>query len=1180
MTTSASERDPVDQLAEEFIARFRRGERPSVSEYVQRYPEIADVIPDVFEALVLMEELGPGHMDTNAGRAPSDVPPPRQLGDYQIVREVGRGGMGVVYEAEQISLNRRVALKVLPFAATLDAKQLQRFKNEVQAAGQLHHQHIVPVYGVGHERGMHYYAMQFIDGQTLAATIDELRQMDASAVGAGNVQGSSSEATGGPGRKPGAGLSPATSWLGAAAASTKRLASNPSFLRTVARLGVEAAEALEHAHQLGIVHRDVKPANLLVDARGHLWITDFGLAHVQGDARLTVTGDLAGTLRYMSPEQALAKPGALDHLTDVYSLGVTLYEMLTLRPAFAGSDRQSLLRQIAFDEPSPPRFFNKSVPADFETIILRSIAKLPEERYPTAQHLADDLRRFLEDRPVQARRPTLVMRLRKWARRHQAAVVTAGVSLSLLLATAVALLAISNSFIRRESDQTRAEKLRADENLARAEQAVEDYLTRIAEDPQLKAANFHDLRKKLLTSAVQFLEEFARQKRDDPQAEHQRANAYQQLALVRAETGEFELAIANYEQARAILTELSGLPEAQGSSGGNATSVKAASCRLEVARIDRRLGTLLRELGRHGDAEAAYQQALAVIQPLMDDAPSDLVYPRELASTHTDLGMLWFRTDRRQAAEAAYQRAAELLQPLAVKDPQSLECREAQGRTFNNLGLLFFRTGRFPEADKAYRKALGLWEDLAAASPANLSYQENLALAYNNLSALLGQSNQPAEAEAAVAKAATVQQRLVDQFPAVPKYRSVLCGYYSNLGWLRGELGQRTKGESSYRTAMALQKKLADDYPNVPEYREEQGRTRNNLAQLLRDAGRFADAETIDREAVAIRERLVADAQPGGTSSRLVLRRLDLGYSLNGLAQTLRLIGKPAESEAIFRRALDLREELATSGVPQRRQELAQTSHEFARLLLELGRLPEAEAAFQKAISIREKLAADSLGPNQNISLASSYFGLSLVLAQRSRPAEAEAARQHGLARVEKLAAGLTSPQSATDRARALSAYAKLLHRAGRYSEAAQAFRQALELGPANTFALNDFAAFLADCPDPTCRVPPEAVALARKAVAQAPDDGMFLNTLGIALYRAGEWKEALAVLQKSINLRNGGTGADELLLAMVQWRSGEKDQARRRYDQAARWTKANKPNDQDLRRLRVEAAMLLGIAI
>jgi eukaryotic-like serine/threonine-protein kinase len=175
----------------------------------------------------------------------------------------------------------------------------------------------------------------------------------------------------------------------------------------VARLGLEPAEALEHAHQEGIIHRDIKPANLMVDAKGHLWITDFGLARLRSDSGLTITGDLLGTLRYMSPEQALGKRVLIDGRTDIYSLGVTLYDLVTLQPAFEGRERQELLRRIAEEEPTSPREVNGSIPRALETIILKAMAKEPVGRYQTAQDLADDLRRFLEDKPIRAKRPSL-----------------------------------------------------------------------------------------------------------------------------------------------------------------------------------------------------------------------------------------------------------------------------------------------------------------------------------------------------------------------------------------------------------------------------------------------------------------------------------------------------------------------------------------------------------------------------------------------------------------------------------------------------------------------------------------------------------------------------------------------------------------------------------------------------
>jgi hypothetical protein len=222
-------------------------------------------------------------------------------------------------------------------------------------------------------------------------------------------------------------------------------AQHGDFFRTAARLGAQAAEALEHAHQLGVVHRDIKPGNLMVDGRGELWVTDFGLAQVRGDAKLTLTGDLVGTLRYMSPEQALGRGAPIDHRTDIYSLGVTLYELLTLEPAFGGTDRQKLLRQIASEEPRPLRRLNKRIPAELEVIVLKAMEKDPADRYATAQALADDLQRWLKNEPIRARRVRPWARAVKWARRHPAPAALALVSALAAMALAGAVVAWSYS---------------------------------------------------------------------------------------------------------------------------------------------------------------------------------------------------------------------------------------------------------------------------------------------------------------------------------------------------------------------------------------------------------------------------------------------------------------------------------------------------------------------------------------------------------------------------------------------------------------------------------------------------------------------------------------------------------------------------------------------------------------
>jgi serine/threonine-protein kinase len=336
----------LEDLLEECTNRLQRGEVVDFEQMARDHPDQADSLRRILPSLQMMAEIGHSAVREIRGLAlPVDgTSGLGELGDFRIIREVGSGGMGVVYEAIQVSLNRRVALKVLPFAAAMDPTQLRRFQTEALAAAQLHHTNVVPVYSVGCERGVHYYAMQFIEGQTLAAVIDECRQAEGrrpSSVPARRDTSSQRKKAsvslpgGEGGRRPGE---------GGKGTEAERAAPSPrshEFFRHVAQLGIQAAEALDYSHKIGIIPRDVKPANLLLDEAGNLWITDFGLARFQEDSGLTVTGDMLGTLRYMSPEQALAKRGYPDHRTDIYSLGVTLYELLTLRPAIEGTTARS-----------------------------------------------------------------------------------------------------------------------------------------------------------------------------------------------------------------------------------------------------------------------------------------------------------------------------------------------------------------------------------------------------------------------------------------------------------------------------------------------------------------------------------------------------------------------------------------------------------------------------------------------------------------------------------------------------------------------------------------------------------------------------------------------------------------------------------------------------------------------
>lgn len=472
----------IEVLADEFIERHRNGERPALTEYTDRFPEHAAQINELFPEILKKENLDEVQNDTVFNPRPKMEPHFGRLGDFRIIGEIGRGGMGIVYEAEQVSLGRHVALKVLPRELLANPKQRSRFEREAKAAAKLHHTNIVPVFGVGEDDGMGYYVMQFIQGLALDKVLEELKRLNGGTdtpeaqtqtAGLNAGIGDSSAAdlvqslmTGTLQRIPGkvdelseqeqldatciaTGDSPdlgriAPSLAHAPRKSDSTAMSNSSvtlpvgggrqekkskkntYWQSVAEIGVQVAEALDYAHNQGVLHRDIKPANLLLDMQGTVWVTDFGLAKLDDDRGLTQTGDILGTLRYMAPETF---KGEADARSEVHGLGLTLYELLAFRPAFEQMNRNRLVDQVMTAEIEHLSKLNPEIPADLQTIVHKAIERNPAHRYQTAKELADDLQRYIDDEPIKARRISLVERLARWSRHNKSlAASLAGVS--------------------------------------------------------------------------------------------------------------------------------------------------------------------------------------------------------------------------------------------------------------------------------------------------------------------------------------------------------------------------------------------------------------------------------------------------------------------------------------------------------------------------------------------------------------------------------------------------------------------------------------------------------------------------------------------------------------------------------------------------------------------------------
>jgi serine/threonine protein kinase len=378
---SAGSASELVRILDQYLVDLQSGQAPDKAKLIQEHPDLALELENCLAGIEFVH-----------GAARPAAAAPTELGDFRLLREVGRGGMGVVYEAEQISLKRKVALKVLRFGVSPDADVAKRFQREAETVAHLHHTNIVPIHAVGCENGVHYYAMQFIEGRSLAAVLCDFER-----TASGNVEGTD--------------------------------------FRQVAGWILQSAEALAHAHQRGVIHRDIKPSNLILDPEGTVWLTDFGLAKRADEITMTAAGVMLGTPRYMSPEQAAAARQPVDHRTDIYSLGATFYELATGKPVFDSQTPHGVITQILNAEPVSPRSLQGKLPRDLETVILKCLAKEPSRRYQRARDLTDDLRAYLENRPIRARRASLYERAKRWGKKHQRSTVVSAVTavISLLL---------------------------------------------------------------------------------------------------------------------------------------------------------------------------------------------------------------------------------------------------------------------------------------------------------------------------------------------------------------------------------------------------------------------------------------------------------------------------------------------------------------------------------------------------------------------------------------------------------------------------------------------------------------------------------------------------------------------------------------------------------------------------
>ncbi|MEL6105417.1 MAG: serine/threonine-protein kinase [Planctomycetota bacterium] len=721
----------VASLAQDYIDRCRAGDRPSVEVYAEEYPEFAEKIREVFPMLLMMEDLA----------APPATEPSlelQSLGDFEIHRELGRGGMGTVYEATQRSLGRRVALKVCPITQNTSTL-IERFRRESRAAALLHHSNIAPVFAVGEEQGFLFYCMQLIEGATLDSVIAELRHVWQSDPD-GNVRIDSAlilnsrasrhvatpdkkqsdlsarDVSAKPDTGTEDGRAERSVLSGHNSGGSESGATGTVYWDSVARIGVQVADALSYAHGKGTLHRDIKPSNLMLDETGMVWVLDFGLAKTTVEDDLTRSGEMVGTLRYMPPEQS---SGDATELSDVYSLGLTLYELLTFRPAFEAVNRSELIRAVAESDPPAPRRINSRVPRDLETIILKACEREPAKRYESARAMQDDLSRFLARQPIRARPISIAGRVAKWAKRRPQ---VAALLLTLAVVFSGSFALVTWKWREAESQRVRAVSFAESERKARVAERnqfettneVNDFLAKILRSARPEAAG-ESVR---VIDVMDALESeidprFADRPRIRGLIRREFGSTYRELGDAAEAVNQFRLSVTALREARPmdeleLLDSQDKLAGALRSLGGSERLDEAEELRRIVvrrridllganhpltARAKGNLGVVLDEKGDLAGAREMLQQSLDVMQRDPEADPIDLI-----TCEHNLIGLMDREGDTGEAIRAINELIDETSH-LPKDEPILVQLS-------HTLALMCHSCGRLEEAEEAFRIAL------------------------------------------------------------------------------------------------------------------------------------------------------------------------------------------------------------------------------------------------------------------------------------------------------------------------------------------------------------------------------------------------------------------------------------------------------------------------------------------
>jgi serine/threonine-protein kinase len=807
----------------EFLIREELREVPALEEYIQRFPQYACRLQEQAEVHRALAQASTDESENatvlDVARPATSPRKPRgrwlDVPGYQVLGELGRGGMGVVYKARQIQLKRLVALKMLLYGAQAAPEDMVRFRIEAEAVARLEHPNIVRIHDRGEHEGRHFFAMEYVEGGSL----------------------------------------------------DKKLDGRPLPASSAAQLLVQLARAIDYAHRQGIVHRDLKPANVLLAPKSETRnpksetsdvapvsdvefrildfvpkITDFGLAkRLHGDSVTpTPIGALLGTPSYMSPEQAAGNAPAVGPAADVYALGAILYDALTGRPPFRSASLSDTLQQVLTEEPVPPRSLQSKVPRDLETICLKCLEKEAGKRYPSAGELADDVERFLEGKPIHARPTGALERAKKWARRRPAAaaLLTVCIAAVLLLSGGGWWTALA---VRAAAEREKQQRERAEHSFHQAIEAVDQMLTEVGAVDLVDVPLMVPKRERLLRKALVFFNDFLAERGDDPTVRFEAARAHGRCGDILALQGNSTEAETHYREAIELLEAVPADPDQ----------------RRELARNCNNLGSLLKKLNRFAEAESVYRRALNLRGDLAEEFGDRPEYAEERASTRYLLGaLLAVQPNRQNEARECYKEALETQQRLAAKYPDELEYQRDAARTLNNLGILQRDAGQRGAAKETFALALRYQEKLVKQASDVPHYRRELARTLINRGILLLADRDFTPAEQSFEHARRRLQDLVRDYGTVPEYKHELAGALYYAGRLYRNTRQQQKAESALRDAERLCRELPK---NEPKYRQQRALVFGELGRLLSDTARSREAESAYRKRTAILRELVSE---------------------------------------------------------------------------------------------------------------------------------------------------------------------------------------------------------------------------------------------------------------------------------------------------------------------------------